>query len=190
MPSSFPLLSGRAQVANEARLKEAARSKKRSKSGHGIPLGAPDEIALNALEQKSVVQISAIPNTEMTWKSAILSGVVSGLTNTDVPGDYKFKQSFNEMFLFCDSELVTPIKRRKNELSAELPSYSSTAIRYAHSGLYIYPAEIFRPGRCKLMELQIRSEQNPDISESKVIETKTLQVIAADFEPMWTKREQ
>ena len=100
-----------------------------------------------------------------------------------LPADFKFKADFEEMALTCDGKLVTPIQRGKIEFIKSLTSYLKTKQRTAYAGVYTYSAEAFAPDKCKVMSLQVVSQQSPKTSESKVIDPGMVQQVWSDFEP-------
>lgn len=136
---------------------------------------------------KPVVQILAIPEVKATGKSTFLSiltagvGAVGGVPLYS-PLDLKFKADFYEMTLMCDGKPITPIQRGKIEYVVPMQSYFKVKNRYTYAGVYTYPADAFDPARCKQLELQVFSEENPSIPDRKPLEIKKVQKVWTDFD--------
>ena len=111
-------------------------------------------------ELRPTVDILALPETTATGKSMFLSVATSATTGIATPLDYKYKADFYQMKLMCDGQEVTPISRSKIELNRQLQHYYKTRTRYTFAGVYTYPYDIFAPGRCQKMEVQVFSEED------------------------------
>ena len=136
---------------------------------------------------KPVVQILAIPEVKATGKSAFLSILTAGVGAIGgvpimTPLDLKFKADFYEMTLMCDGKPVTPIQRGKIEYVVPMQSYFKVKNRYTYAGVYTYPVDTFDPARCKQLELQVFSEENPTVPDRKPLEIKKVQKVWADFD--------
>lgn len=136
---------------------------------------------------KPVVQILAIPEVKATGKSAFLSILTAGVGAMGgvpimTPLDLKFKADFYEMTLMCDGKPITPIQRGKIEYVVPMQSYYKVKNRYTYAGVYTYPSDAFDPARCKQLELQVFSEENPTIPDRKTLEIKKIQKVWADFD--------
>jgi S1-C subfamily serine protease len=136
---------------------------------------------------RPVVQVLAIPEVKATGKSMFLSllalgaGAAGGVPMM-TPLDLKFKADFYEMTLMCDGKPVTPIQRGKIEYVVPMQSYFKVKNRYTYAGVYTYPADAFDPARCKQLELQVFSEENPTIPDRKLLELKKVQKVWTDFD--------
>lgn len=107
-----------------------------------------------------VVDILALPETTPTGKSMLLSAATNLTIGYSTPFDLKYKADFAEMRLTCDGAEVTPLRRSKTEINRDLQNYYKTRKRYTYAGVYTYPYELFAPGRCREMKLQVFSEEN------------------------------
>lgn len=99
-----------------------------------------------------------------------------------LPADFKFKADFEEMSLTCDGKIITPIQRGKIEFIKNLSSYLKIKQRTAYAGVYTYSAETFAPDKCKLMSLQVVSQQSPTTPKIKVVDPRMVQQVWSDFE--------
>ncbi|HEY0006564.1 MAG TPA: trypsin-like peptidase domain-containing protein [Pyrinomonadaceae bacterium] len=132
-------------------------------------------------ELTPVVQIVAFPETKATGKSLLLGAVMAAGTGYMTPLNYKFKADFYEMALVCDGKEVTPIRRGKAEIVAQMPDYYKIKNRYTYAGLYSYPASIFSPGTCQRLELRVFSEERPTVPATKILDARMIQKVWSDF---------
>jgi hypothetical protein len=134
-------------------------------------------------ELRPVVDILALPEVTASGKSMFLSAITAvasqGMIAT--PLDFKFKADFYQMRLLCDGTEVVPLKRRKVEFGAEMPSYYKVKTRYTYAGVYTYPFETFEPGRCAQLQLHIFSEENLETPIVTNVSPLTRQRIWDDF---------
>lgn len=132
---------------------------------------------------RPVVEILALPEVTASGKSMFLSAITAvasqGLMST--PLDFKFKADFYQMKLMCDGKEITPLKRNKSEFGAALPSYYKVKTRYTYAGVYAYPFEVFEPGKCQQMQLQVFSEEDIETPITTPVGAATKARIWADF---------
>lgn len=121
-------------------------------------------------ELRPLVDILALPETTPTGKSMILSAATAMTIGYSTPLDNKYKADFSQMKLLCDGREVTPIRRAKTEIARDMQSYYKTRKRFTYAGVYSYPYDVFAPGRCSRMEVQVFSEE--DI-EKPIVSTVT-----------------
>jgi S1-C subfamily serine protease len=138
-------------------------------------------------EIRPVVHLLVIPETSATGKSTFLSMLLLGVGAMGgrplfLPMDYTFKADFKEMSLTCDGKPIIPIQRGKIEFVSELPNYLKTKTQSAYAGIYTYSSETFQPDKCKLLNLEVVSEQSSKMPETKLIEPKMIQKVWNDFE--------
>ena len=139
-------------------------------------------------QMKPVVHLLVVPEVSATGKSTFLSlltlgvGLMGGAPMM-LPADFKFKADFQEMSLTCDGKVITPIQRGKIEFIKSLSSYLKIKQRTAYAGVYTYSADAFAPDKCKLMNLQVVSEQSPTTPESRVVNPGMVRQVWSDFEP-------
>ncbi|MEP7213481.1 MAG: serine protease [Acidobacteriota bacterium] len=128
-----------------------------------------------------VVDILALPETTATAKSMALSAITNATIGFSTPFDLKYKADFAEMKLFCDGTEVTPLRRNKTEIDRDLQSYYKTKKRYTYAGVYTYPYELFAPGRCREMKLQVFSEENIEQPITSVVPELIKSRVWTDF---------
>ncbi|MFN6962377.1 MAG: S1C family serine protease [Pyrinomonadaceae bacterium] len=144
---------------------EALRSREKRNSKRGA-IDAPDKLKdlhywqEYAGELRPVVDILALPEITATGKSIFLQIATSATTGYSTPLDLKYKADFYQMKLMCDGSEIVPISRSKIELNRSLQSYYKTKKRYTFAGVYSYPYEVFAPGRCGRLEVQVFSEED------------------------------
>ena len=132
-------------------------------------------------ELKPVVDILALPETTPTGKSMLLSAVTNATIGYSTPFDLKYKADFAEMKLMCDGTEVTPIRRNKTEIGRDLQNYFKVRKRYTYAGVYSYPYEIFAPGRCAVMQLQVFSEEDTEKPITSTVQDIVKNRVWADF---------
>jgi len=118
------------------------------------------------------VQILALPETGASGASMALSLLSQGTIGYATPLDQKYKADFYQMKLMCDGQEVVPLIRNKTEIVRDLQHYYKNKKRYSYAGVYSYPYDVFAPGRCSQMQVQVFSEEdietpiNSDVSEA------------------------
>lgn len=134
-------------------------------------------------ELRPAVDILALPETSASGKSMFLS-ILSGVATNGAmatPLNYKFKADFFQMTLLCNGKAVEPFRRTKVEFGAAMPSYYKVKTRFTYAGVYTYPYEVFEPGRCAQMQLEIFSEEDVEKAIVTNITEATKQKIWSDF---------
>jgi Trypsin-like serine proteases, typically periplasmic, contain C-terminal PDZ domain len=134
-----------------------------------------------------VVDILALPETTPTAKSLILSAATSAMTGYATPFDLKYKADFSQMKLMCDGKEVTPLRRNKTEIDRNLQNYYKVRKRYTYAGVYTYPYEIFAPGRCREMKLQVFSEEDIEEPITTIVNDLTKNRVWSDFQDFRTQ---
>jgi S1-C subfamily serine protease len=132
-------------------------------------------------ELAPVVDILALPETTPTAKSMLLSAATNITTGYSTPFDLKYKADFAEMKLMCDGSEVVPLRRNKTEIDRELQNYYKTRRRYTYAGVYSYPYDIFAPGRCRELKLQVFSEENIEQPITSVVSEAVKARVWSDF---------
>ncbi len=138
-------------------------------------------------ELKPVVDILALPETTPTGKSMLLSAVTNATIGYSTPFDLKYKADFAEMKLMCDGTEVTPIRRNKTEIGRDLQNYYKTRKRFTYAGVYSYPYDIFAPGRCAVMQLQVFSEEDTEKPITSTVQEIIKNRLWADFADFRTR---
>ncbi|MCA1609227.1 MAG: S1C family serine protease, partial [Acidobacteria bacterium] len=132
-------------------------------------------------ELQPVVQILALPETGATGKSMLLSAVTAATIGISTPFDHKYKADFYQMKLMCDGSEVVPLRRNKTEIARDLQHYYKERRRYTYAGVYSYPYDVFAPGRCRQMQLQVFSEENIENPITTTVQDVTKNRVWSDF---------
>lgn len=111
-------------------------------------------------ELRPVVQILALPETGASGASMALSMIAQGMVGYGTPLSHKYKADFYQMKLMCDGKEIVPLIRNKTEIVRELQNYYKERKHFTYAGVYSYPHEVFAPGRCGQMQLQVFSEED------------------------------
>jgi S1-C subfamily serine protease len=130
---------------------------------------------------KPVVEILALPEVTATGKSMLLTLATTIAAGIPTPLDMKFKADFYQMKLICSGEEITPLRRNKTEFGVDLQNYYKVKTRYTYAGVYTYPYEVFEPGKCNEMEVQIFSEEDIEKPIIARVRDETKARIWADF---------
>lgn len=133
-------------------------------------------------ELRPVVDILALPETGATGKSLFLSAVTNATIGYGTPLEHKYKADFYQMKLMCDGKEVTPVRRNKTEIERGLQSYYKSKKRYTYAGVYSYPHDVFAPGRCKNMQLQVFSEEDIEKPITTSVTEEVKKRVWADFQ--------
>ncbi|HEX8265127.1 MAG TPA: serine protease [Pyrinomonadaceae bacterium] len=134
-------------------------------------------------ELRPAVEILALPEVAASGKSLLL-GVLTGVASQGMimtPPNYKFKADFYQMKLLCNNQEVTPLRRQKVEFGAAMPSYYKVKTRFTYAGVYTYPFDVFEPGKCAQMQLQVFSEEDIEKAIVTNVTELTKQRIWNDF---------
>ena len=129
-----------------------------------------------------VVDVLALPETAPTSKSLLLSAATNLTIGYSTPFDFKYKADFYSMRLTCDGKEVTPLRRTKTEIDRQLQSYYKTKRRYTYAGIYSYPYELFAPGRCGEMKVQVFSEEDIEEPITTIVSGTAKNRIWTDFQ--------
>ena len=132
-------------------------------------------------ELQPVVQILALPETGASGASMLLSVLSSGTVGISTPLDEKYKADFYQMKLMCNGKEIVPLIRNKTEIVRELKNYYKERKRYTYAGVYSYPYEVFAPGQCTQMQVQVFSEEDIETPVTSDVPEATKNRIWADF---------
>lgn len=133
-------------------------------------------------ELRPVVQILALPETGASGASMALSVIAQGTIGFSTPLDQKYKADFYQMKLMCDGQEIVPLIRNKTEIVRELQNYYKDRKRYTYAGVYSYPFDVFAPGRCRQMQVQVFSEEDIETPITSDVPEATKNRIWADFQ--------
>ena len=138
-------------------------------------------------ELRPVVQILALPETGATGASMAISVLVQGVVGYGTPLSHKYKADFYQMKLMCDGKEIVPLIRNKTEIVRELQNYYKDRRHYTYAGVYSYPYEVFAPGSCKQMQVQVFSEEDIENPITSDVAETTKNRIWSDFRDYRTK---
>ena len=133
-------------------------------------------------ELRPVVQILALPETGATGTSMALSVLAQGVVGYGTPLSHKYKADFYQMKLMCDGKEIVPLVRNKTEIVRELQNYYKERKRYTYAGIYSYPYEVFSPGACRQMQVQVFSEEDIETPITSDVSEVTKNRIWSDFQ--------
>lgn len=132
-------------------------------------------------ELRPVVQILALPETGATGASMALSVLAQGVVGYGTPLSHKYKADFYQMKLMCDGKEIVPLIRNKTEIVRELQNYYKDRKHYTYAGVYSYPYEVFAPGVCRQMQVQVFSEEDIETPITSDVAETTKNRIWSDF---------
>ena len=138
-------------------------------------------------ELRPVVQILALPETGASGASMALSVLAQGMVGYGTPLSYKYKADFYQMKLMCDGKEIVPLIRNKTEIVRELQNYYKDRKHYTYAGVYSYPYDVFAPGVCRQMQVQVFSEEDIENPITSDVAEATKNRIWADFRDFRTK---
>lgn len=138
-------------------------------------------------ELRPVVQILALPETGASGASMALSMLSQGVIGYSTPLDEKYKADFYQMKLMCDGQEVVPLIRNKTEIVRDLRNYYKSRKRYSYAGVYSYPYDVFAPGRCQQMQVQVFSEEDIETPITSDVSEATKNRVWLDFQDFRTQ---
>jgi len=172
------------EVSLTAQKEKGKRTKKREEAVQNTfePLQELREWAEYVGEYKPVLLIQAEPQLRETFMSALGRGLASSEGYYGGPAHMKFKTDFYRMKLFCGTKEVEPIQPGKAATVANAHNAFVNVTDATYVGIYSYPPDAVSPS-CGKVTLQLYSEKQPDKSESKDLDQKTIDRIWNDFRP-------
>jgi S1-C subfamily serine protease len=172
------------EVSLAAQKEKGKRTKKREEAVQNTfePLQELREWAEYVGEYKPVLLIQAEPQLRETFMSALGRGLASSEGYYGGPAHMKFKTDFYRMKLFCGTKEVEPIQPGKAATVANAHNAFVNMTDATYVGIYSYPPDAVSPS-CGKVTLQLYSEKQPDKSESKDLDQKTIDRIWNDFRP-------
>ena len=129
-----------------------------------------------------LVDILALPEVAPTGKSLLLSAATNLTIGYSTPFDLKYKADFYSMKLTCDGKEVTPIRRTKTEIDKPLQNYYKVRRRFTYAGIYSYPYELFAPGRCGEIKVQVFSEEDIEQPITTIVSDTVKKRVWSDFQ--------
>ena len=138
-------------------------------------------------ELRPVVQILALPETGASGASMALSLLSQGVIGYSTPLNQKYKADFYQMKLMCDGQEVIPLIKNKTEIVRDLQNYYKSRKRYSYAGVYSYLFDVFAPGRCQQMQVQVFSEEDIETPITSDVSEATKNRVWLDFQDFRTQ---
>ena len=172
------------EVGLAAEKEKGKRTKKRDEAVQNTfePLQELRDWAEYVGEYKPVLLVQAAPQLRETFMSALGRGMASSGGMYGGPAHLKFKTDFYRMKLFCGDKEVEPIQPGKAATVANAHNAFVNVTDATYVGIYSYPPDAISPS-CGKVTLQLYSEKQPDKSESKDLDGKTIDRVWNDFRP-------
>ncbi len=131
-------------------------------------------------EYKPVLLVQATPQLRETFSSRLGRELNPAGAIFSVPPRMRFRADFYRMKLFCGAKEVEPIQPGKAATIVNTHSSFVNATDATYVGIYSYPPDAISPS-CGKVTLQIYSEKEPEKSESKDLDSKTVDRVWNDF---------
>jgi hypothetical protein len=175
-------------LKNEVTLAEANEKSKRTKKQIGSvqnsfePLQDMREWGEYTGEYKPVLFVQAEPQLRETFLSVLGRELAPSIESYAGGPHFNYRTDFYKMKLFCGVKEIEPIQPIKvatvrNDHSAFVNVTDATYV-----GFYSYPPDAISPS-CGKVTLQLFSEKDPDKSESKDLDRKSIDRVWNDFRP-------
>jgi len=140
-------------------------------------------------EYKPVLLVQAAPQLRETFMSALGRGLAaSGGNYYGGPARMKYKTDFYRMRLFCGGKEVEPIHPGKAATVVNAHNAFVSVTDATYVGIYTYPADALQPS-CGEVALELYSEKDPNKASRKVLDSKAVERIWADFQPYFAKKQ-
>jgi hypothetical protein len=133
-------------------------------------------------EFKPVLLVQAAPQLRETLASALGRQLAPELEFIGGPPRMKFRTDFYRMKLLCGGKEVEPIQPGKAATVVNTHSSFVNVADATYVGIYSYPPDAISPS-CGKVTLQIYSEKDPDKSESRILDQKSVERVWSDFRP-------
>jgi S1-C subfamily serine protease len=161
------------------------RTKKRGESAENTfePLRGLPEWAEYVGEYKPVLLVQAAPQLRETFMSVLGRELTPSIEpfGSGAPR-LRFRTDFYRMKLLCGEKEVEPIQPGKAATVVNAHTEFVNIADATYVGIYSYPPDAISPS-CGKVTLQIFSEKEPDKSESKDLEKKSIERVWNDFRP-------
>jgi S1-C subfamily serine protease len=161
------------------------RTKKRGESSESTfePLQGLPEWAEYVGEYKPVLLVQSAPQLRETFISVLGRDLTPSIEpfGSGAPR-LKFRTDFYRMKLLCGAKEVEPIQPGKAATVVNAHNEFVNITDATYVGIYSYPPDAISPS-CGKVTLQIYSEKEPDKSESKDLDKKSIDRVWNDFRP-------
>jgi S1-C subfamily serine protease len=129
-----------------------------------------------------VLLVRAEPQLRETFLSGLGRELTPALMMYAGGSRMKFRSDFYRMKLFCRGKEVEPIQPGKAATVVNAHSAFVNVTDATYIGIYSYPPDAISPS-CGKVTLQLYSEKEPDKSESKDLDQKSIDRVWNDFQP-------
>jgi S1-C subfamily serine protease len=174
-----------AEVGHAAAQEKNKRTKKRNESSQSTfePLQDLHEWAEYTGEYKPVLLVQAAPQLRETFISVLGRELVPSIEPfaSGAPR-MKFRTDFYRMKLLCGMKEVEPIQPGKAATVVNAHNSFVNVTDATYVGIYSYPPDAVSPS-CGKVTLQLYSEKEPEKSESKDLDQKSIDRVWNDFRP-------
>lgn len=161
------------------------RTKKRGEASESSfePLKDLPEWAEYVGEFKPVLLVQAAPQLRESFASLVGRQLIPSIEPFgNITPRLKFRTDFYKMRLLCDANEVEPIQPGKAATVVNAHNAFVNVTDATYVGIYSYPPDAISPS-CGKVTLQIYSEKDPEKSESKVLDQKSIDRVWNDFRP-------
>ncbi len=172
------------EAGHAAAQERGKRMKRRKEPAQNAfePLQDLHEWAEYTGEYKPVLFVQAAPQLRETFMSELGRELAPSSELFSGPPRLKFRTDFYKMKLLCGAKEVEPIQPGKAATVVNAHNEFVNVADATYVGIYSYPPDAISPS-CGKVTLQIYSEKEPDKSESKDLDQKSIDRVWNDFRP-------
>jgi len=172
------------EVGHAAAQEKGKRTKKRNEFGQSTfePLQDLHEWAEYTGEYKPVLLVQAAPQLRETFLSVLGRELTPAIEPYAGGPRMKFRTDFYRMKLYCGTKEVEPIQPGKAATVVNAHNSFVNVTDATYVGIYSYPPDAISPF-CGKVTFQLFSEKDPDKSESKDLDQKSIDRVWIDFRP-------
>ncbi len=173
-----------AETGRAASEQRGKRIKRRNESPQNSfePLQDLHEWAEYTGEFKPVLLVQAAPQLRETLASALGRQLAPEIEFIGGAPRMKFRTDFYRMKLLCGEKEVEPIQPGKAATVVDAHNSFVNVVDATYVGIYSYPPDAISPS-CGKVTLQLFSEKDPDKSESRILDPKSVDRVWNDFRP-------
>ena len=165
---------------------KSKRTKKRGEVGNAEPKFEPLQDlhgwAEYTGEYKPVLLVQAAPQLHEKLMASLGHELLPAAPFIGGPPRLQFRTDFYRMKLLCGSREVEPIHPGKATTVVDAHNAFVNVTDATYVGIYSYPPDAISPA-CGKVTLQLYSEKDPNKSESKELDRKSIDRVWDDFRP-------
>jgi S1-C subfamily serine protease len=177
----YELQAETGRAASEQRGKRIKRRNESPQNGFE-PLQDLHEWAEYTGEFKPVLLVQASPQLRETFASALGRQLAPEIEFIGGAPRMKFRTDFYRMKLLCGEKEVEPIQPGKAATVIDAHNSFVNVADATYVGIYSYPPDAISPA-CGKVTLRLFSEKDPDKSESRILDPKSVDRVWNDFRP-------